>query len=105
MRSKYMPWGTIDYAEKDGRKGDNSVVVSRNLEGLFEPVSDFEEMKRLRPFDYDFIRTAYPHLLQCQGIEPGKTLKETYVKFQRMMHEPEELPAKRKGDMYIFVKK
>jgi hypothetical protein len=104
-RHSYEPFGTIDFAESDRRKGDNRVVVSRSLEGLFEPVKDFEELRRLRPSMHEFIRTAYPHLLISAGLEPGKTIEEAYRRHQRMMHESEALPSKRKADMYIFVKK
>lgn len=103
--SRYEPLGTIDFAEKDRRKGDNKVVVSRNLEGLFEPVSDFEELRRLRPGMHKFIRDAYPHLLKSAGLEPGDTIEETYRRFQRMMHESEAFPSKRAAEMYVFVKK
>jgi hypothetical protein len=104
-RSRYKPWGTIDFAEKDRRKGDNRVVVSRDLEGLFEPVESGEELKRLRPSFYDFVMTSYPHILRSMGVEPKTKFEELYVQFHKMMGESTIFPSKRKAEMYIFVKR
>jgi hypothetical protein len=102
----YEIWGTIDFVVKGRRKeGDNRVVVSRNLEGLFEPVSDFEELRRLRPSTHLFIAKGYPHLLRQEGLEPGGTVEETYRRYQRFMGKPETFPAKRAAERYIFTKK
>ncbi len=103
--NKFELFGTIDFVEQDRRRGDNRVAVSRNLEGLFEPVQDGEELRRLRTHEYEFIAQSYPHILKQMGKKPGRTFEETYKKFQRMMHESEELPSKRDADRYIFVKK
>jgi len=98
--------GVIDFVESDRRTGDNRVVFSRNLEGLFEPVRDFEELRELRPDAYDFIGTAFEHLYKMyDGDRLGNTPEERYKIVKEMMGESEELPAKRVADRYIFVKR
>jgi len=102
---QFALWGVIDFAEQDRRKGDNRVVVSRDISDLFVPVETGEELKRLRPIDYEFIATSYPHILRDIGIIPEMRFENMYVQFRRVMEESEILPAKRVADRYIFVKK
>lgn len=102
---RFTLWGVIDFIEKDRRKGDNQVVISKDITDLFVPAESGEELKRLRPFDYEFISTSYPHSLRSQNIEPAAKFEDMYVQFQRMMRASEQLPSKRVTDRYIFVKK
>ncbi len=98
--------GVIDFVESDRREGDNRVIFSQNLEGLFQPVKDFEELREARPETYEFIQRAYGHLLQFyRGDRKRDTAEERYKIAKEMMGESEELPAKRVADRYIFVKK
>ena len=95
----------IDLVENNETEERKKAVVSTNIEGLFEPVKDGEELRRLRPEVYQSIAKAYPHMLRQRGEEPGRTFEETYWKFQRMIHGSKKLPSKRDADKYIFVKK
>ena len=98
--------GVIDFVESDRRKGDNRAVFSRNLEGLFQPVRNFEELREVRPETYEFIRTTFNSLIRrYHGDRRGDTEEERYRIIKGMMGESEELPAKRVADRYIFVKR
>ena len=103
---KFEMVGVIDFVESDSRKGDNRVVFSRNLEGLFQPVKDFEELREARPEACDFIRASFDPLFRMyRGDRRGDTEEERYKIVKEMMGESEELPAKRVADRYIFVKR
>ncbi len=98
--------GVIDFVESDRRKGDNRAVFSRNLEGLFQPVKDFEELREVRPEAYEFIRVSFNSLFRMyRGDRRGDTEEERYRIVKEMMGESEELPAKRIAERYIFVKR
>lgn len=95
--------GTLDFVESDRRKGDNRVVFSRNLEGLFEPVRDFDELQRLRPDAHDFLLHAYGGMWKQMGIQG--TVEEKYLQTQEVMGNEKVLPAKRVAERYVFVKR
>lgn len=98
--------GTLDFVEKDRRKEDNRVVYSQNLEGLFVPVQDFEELQRLRPDAYEVIAATFLHLHKMyRGNRSADTIEAQYRIVKEMMGESEELPAKRVAERYAFVKK
>lgn len=108
MHSKpeqFTLWGVIDFVEKDRRKNDNRVVVSRDLSDLFVPAESGDELKRLRPGYYEFASTVYPCLLRAMKAVPEVGFEDMYRQFQRMMGDPTILPAKRVAERYIFVKK
>lgn len=95
--------GALDFVEKDRRKEDNRVVYSQNLEGLFEPVQDFEELQRLRPDAHAFILRAYGGIWKQAGIQG--TEEEKYLQAQELMGNERVLPAKRVAERYVFVKR
>jgi len=102
--NQFTLWGVINFIERDRRKGDNRVVVSRDISDLFVPVKNGEELRRLRPRSYEFIARNFPDILKSMGQEPVQNFEEMYVQFKRMLKESEELPAKRVAERYIFVK-
>ncbi len=98
--------GTLDFVEKDRRKGDMRVVYSQNLKGLFEPVRNFEELRELRPEAYEFMKSTFEHLYKSyRGKRSGDTFEERYKIVKEMMGESEELPAKRIVERYVFMKR
>lgn len=102
---QFTLWGTIDFAEQNRRKGDNSVVVSRNIEDLFHPVKDSTEFQRLRPEDFEFTRDMVLSFVQ-QGIvkaNPNADFEQKWAAYRETMQEG--MPYKRVADRYIFVKK
>jgi len=101
----YELWGTIDFVEKDRRKEDMRMVVSRDLTDLFVPCENEEELRTCRPSMHTFIETSYHGMLQSMGMTPEKDFVAMYQQFQRMMGDPIELPSKRSAERYIFVKK
>ncbi len=95
--------GTLDFVEKDRRKDDMRVVYSQHLEGLFVPVQDFDELKKLRPDAHDFLLHAYGGMWRQMDIQG--TVEEKYLQTQELMGNEKVLPAKRVAERYVFVKK
>ncbi|MFH1506090.1 MAG: hypothetical protein ABIE94_03850 [archaeon] len=102
---KYTLWGTIDLAERDHEKGHFRAEVSRDLTDLFTPAESGEELRILRPDEYEFWEYSRRGILESMNIEPEERFEDMYMQFQRLMQEPEVLPSKRSSDDYIFVKK
>lgn len=98
-------WGAIDFAEKDRRKGDNRIVISRNLEDMFQPVANEEELKRFRPGHYEFIEGMFQMyaMNSTSGFSADKPFEEMWANYREMMKEG--MPYKRVANEYIFVKK
>ncbi len=96
--TRYELWGTL-------QKKAEGVSISQHLEGLFEPVNDFEELRVCRADHYDFIRKCFPYLLLSSGITPSENIEEMYLQFRDMMRDSRVLPAKRVAERYIFVKR
>lgn len=103
LRDQFTLIGVINIVDRT--KERQKAEVSRDITDLFVPVQDEEELKRHRPDTHDFISKTYPHILRSMRIEPAQKFEDMYAQFQRLMHEPEHLPAKRVADRYIFVKK
>lgn len=102
---QFTLWGTMDFAEKDRRKGDFRVIVSRDLDDLFQPVNDADEFKRLRPEDFDFTKTMVLSFVD-QGIviaDKDAPFEEKWAAYRDSMREG--MPYKRVAERYIFVKK
>jgi len=103
--NNFSLWGTIEFVEKDRRKKDFRVKISKNLEGLFEPVSNLEEFRLLRPFDYKFTFDMVESWIR-QGLLKVSQNAPLEEKFRVYMEEiKERMPSKRVADRYIFVKK
>ncbi len=101
---QFTLWGVINFAEKDRRKGDNQVVVSRNVEDLFQPVANEEELQRFRPEYYDFLQMLFPSFaLNMPDFSAEGPFEEVWANYREMMREG--MPSKRVADRYIFVKK
>jgi len=103
--SNFSLWGTIDFLERDRRKKDFIVDISRNLEGLFEPVKDSEELKLLRPNEYKFIYSLVNNWVR-QGllnVPKNAPFEEKFIVYRTEMGE--KMPSKRVANQYIFVKK
>ena len=97
-------WGTIDFVEKNISKGDNRVVISRNLEGLFEPVANEEELKRFRPEYYEFLGGVFrAFALNMRNFNADRPFEEVWADYREMMQEG--MPSKKIADRYVFVKK
>jgi hypothetical protein len=96
---------TINFLEKDRRKKDYRVTISRNLEGLFEPVKDAEEFKRLRPSDYKFLSSIVNSFAQdgIIPIYPNASFDEKWAAYRESTKEG--MPFKRVAERYIFIKK
>lgn len=99
----YTLWGTIDATEK----GNEGVIVSQDLQGLFEPVRDGEEFKLLRSGGYDFVTLTMDHFIRTGVIKVdiNAPFEEKWVMFKRALGEDECMPSKRVAERYIFVKK
>ena len=95
--------GTLDFVEPDRRKGDMCVRYSQNLEGLYVPVQDFDELKNLRPEAYDFIIRAHGNMWKIMRLQG--TSEENYLREQEIGGDPVVLPSKRVADRYIFRKR
>ena len=100
---KFEMVGVIDFVESDRRKDDMRLVYSQNPEGLFVPVQNFDELKKLRPDAYDFLLHAYSGMWKQMNIQG--TVEEKYLQMQELMGNEKVLPAKRVAERYIFVKK
>lgn len=98
---QFTLWGVIDC----DIMGDNKIVVSRNLEGLFQPVSDINEFQKLRPDEFEFTREYVLSFASQRNlkINPNASFEEKWRLYREAMHE--EMPYKRVADRYIFVKK
>jgi hypothetical protein len=97
--------GSIDFVEPDRRKEDNRVVVSRNLEGLFEPVKDSLEFEELRPSEFEFTKGMVDSFAE-QGIidvDPNAPFEEKWAVYREQMGQG--MPSKKVAEKYIFVKK
>jgi len=97
--------GVIDFVEQDRRKNDNRVVVSRDVNGLFVPVKDGEELMRLRPDIYEYLMKSMPFMIKLEGGKVGDTFEDNYARFAPLMNKPTALPAKKVADWYIFMKR
>jgi hypothetical protein len=103
--NKFTLWGAMDWVEKDRRKKDYRVRISRDLEGLFDPVKDAEEFQRLRPETFEFMKDmvesfARQGLIQVPANAPFETQWAQYRKEMK-----EGMPYKRVAERYIFQKK
>lgn len=101
---KYSLWGVIDLVEKGVMGRGLRAAVSRNLEGLFEPVSGEEELRRLRPDYYDFLlKTFRAEAMNPPGFNLNRPFGEIWADWRERMREG--MSSKRVADTYVFVKK
>lgn len=96
---QFLLWGTIDLITIDVENEKYEAVVSRDLEGLFEPFASEEEMKRLAPERYEFYSSV------IKNFRFGNTSDERYEGFLDTMKGEMHLPSKRNVSRYIFIKK
>ncbi|MBT3814519.1 hypothetical protein HOE37_04030 [Candidatus Woesearchaeota archaeon] len=102
--NQFTLWGSIDFVEKDRRKNDNRVVVSRNLEDLFQPMKDAAEFERLKPTEFKFTRDLVLSYVD-QGVlraDPNDSFEKKWAAYREVMREG--MPDRRVADRYIFVK-
>ena len=98
-------WGTIDFVEKDRRKKNNEVVISRDLEDLFQPVANEEELKRYRSEHYEFLEELFKvYGANMASFNADRPFGEKWSDYRKMMR-LDGMPAKRISDRYIFTKK
>lgn len=101
---QFLLFGTADFIEKDRRKLDFRVEISRNLESIFEPVTNEEELKRFRPNYHLFLKKMFRSLsVNTQDFNAKGSFEEIWTRYREVMHEG--MPNKRAPYMYIFVKK
>ncbi len=101
---QFTLWGVIDFAEQDRRKKDARVVVSRNLEDLFQPVANEEELKRFRPEYYELVKgVSYSLTMNMPNFSADRPFEKVWADYREMMKEG--MPSKRVADRYIFVKR
>jgi len=101
---EFTLWGVMDFAERDRRKGDNRVIISRNLENLFQPVENAVEFQRLRPDDFEFTRDMVLSFVK-EGyvkVDTNASFEEKWAAYRKTMREG--MPSKRVADRYIFIK-
>ena len=106
-KNKYALWGTINTAERDRRKGDNRVIVSQDLTGLFVPVKDASEFARLRPRDFEFAKGLIESWSKSGilKVAPDKSFEEKWARYREVVTGSSlRMPARRVADYYIFVK-
>lgn len=101
---QFTLWGVIDFVERDRRKMDNRVTISRNLENLFQPVTNEEELKRFRPEYYEFLKKVFKSVaMNMPNFNADGTFEEVWAKYREIMQDG--MPSKRIAERYIFVKK
>ncbi len=102
---KYTLWGTIDFVEKDRRKEDYKVSISRDLTDLFTPVSSFEEFRRLRPSAAKFQEGMINSFAESGmiDVDPNASFDDKWTAYRDAMRVRK--PSRRVVDRYIFVKK
>jgi len=103
--NNFLLWGGIDFIEKDGRKEDFRVKISKNIGGFFQPVRDMEEFRKLRPKAYNLIKKIAESLMKQSllKVDESASLDEMFYEYRKYMEA--EMPSKRVADRYIFIKK
>jgi hypothetical protein len=103
--TQYTLDSVIDFVEKDRRKKDFGVAISRNLEGLFEPVKDAEEFRKLRSEDYKFLNGIVLSYAKSGIIQvnPKASFEEKWAAYRRVGNQG--MPSKRVAERYVFIKK
>lgn len=81
------------------------MLLITDLEGFFEPVKSFEELKQLRPGEYKTLAKMIPHLLSYANKKVEGTLEDQYRQHRGLLHQSTELPAKKIAEYYVFRKK
>ncbi|MBS3089798.1 hypothetical protein J4461_02850 [Candidatus Pacearchaeota archaeon] len=103
--NKFSLWGAMDFLERDRRKSNFKISISRDIGSLFEPVKNMEEFRIFRPNDYEFTLGLIESWTR-QGllhVRKNATLEEKFRAYREEMKE--EMPSKRVALMYIFLKK
>jgi len=85
----------------------NQITITRDLEGYFEQVKNFEELKRVNPEEYEFLRDLTESIAKQCKISPKLSLDEKWIETKKSMASIEKMPFKRYAntDTYLFVKK
>ena len=101
----FFLWGVIDFVEKDRRKKDNTTTISRNLEDLFQPVKDAEELQRLRPNHFKYVQSAVNMFVKQKIVEVDEndSFEHKWAAFRK--ETGTGMPYRRNAERYIFVKK
>ncbi|HII15337.1 MAG TPA: hypothetical protein HA362_03405 [Nanoarchaeota archaeon] len=95
---QFTLWGVID----SGRDG-NRAVVSRNLEHLFEPVANEEELRTFRPDYYAFLNKIFRVMaMNTPDFNADGPFEEVWARYRGIMSEG--MPSKRVAGRYIFIK-
>jgi len=105
MQDAFSLLCTMNFAERDRRKSNNLVVVSRDLEGLFEPVKGAEEFEHFRPSDFKFEKMMVDSFVNQRmvNVDLGASFEEKWRAYREMMGEG--MPFRKVADRYVFVKK
>lgn len=104
LPDQFALWGTMAFAEKDRRKGDNRIVISRDLDDLLQPVADEEELRRFRPEYYEFLQRVFLSLASnMPTFSADGPFEEVWKNYRKLMDEG--MPSKRVADRYIFMKR
>lgn len=97
-------WGVIDLVEREGKNQRYSANFSRNLEGLFEPVSNESELMIFRPKHHEFLKTMFSSLaINMENFNADRPFEQVWSDYRELMGEG--MPSKRFADRYIFLKK
>ncbi len=101
---QFTLWGVINFVEQDRRKEDSRVVVSRNLEDLFQPVKDAEEFQRLDPLHFEFIKSVVLSFIETETpkVNPNTPFEQKWAAYRKYMGVG--MPYKMAADRYIFIK-
>ena len=90
--------GVIDLAKKEG-----VAIFSKNIEGLFEPVKNEDELKQLRPEYYSFLLKMFRTLALNGNFNDKRPFEQVWTDYRKLMREG--MPSKRVAGKYVFVKK
>lgn len=108
---QFTLYGVINLVEREMNSDKQIAVVSMNLEGLFEPVNDEEELNRLRPEFYAFLQREFTSLAKKSNFNTDRPFKQLWADYGNMIVKEtyrdmvwENMPSKRTADRYIFIK-
>jgi len=83
--------GVIDEAERKSEKDEPIAIVSRNLDGLFEPVKDEEELIRFRPESHEFLGMVFRSFAtNMSDFNADRPFGQVWADYREMMGEGRE---------------
>jgi hypothetical protein len=96
--------GSLGFIEKDRRKKDSRAFFSRDLENLFVPVKNEEELLKYRPDYHSFLLMCFKTAeLNFRGFDSTGTFDEVWARYRELIDE--NFPSRRVSDLYVFRKK